>query len=454
MKFPKYLVVVSALLAVLHAEEPAPAVTIDGHEPLSQSEWDIPDELDLDLSIRYALEHSFAIQQAQERIREQEGLILEVKSIILPRATVNASTSTVDDGLLQPGTNENSWAVGLQVRQALYGGGGLRAAIRAQDAVREAALYDLQTVIEDVVLDIKTRYYDVLLARESIEVQEENIELLEDQLENARNRFEAGSVSQFDVLQSEVALANARPALIRARNAYRIALDEFRRSMGYQNLDSQNVVKVPKFLGELDYEKVSYKLVDALNDALSQRPEIRQLDLLIDARESAVVSARSGSRPDVDLVAGYDFRSNTDVSSLREYNRGWNIGLQASWAIWDGRATRGQIVQARSQLRQAELSVEETKLAIEVQVRRAISSLREADELVGAANKVVEQAQEALRLADARYSAGAGTQLNVLSARVALTEARTNQLQANYSHLIAAANYDRAVGKTIYRVTN
>ncbi|MEM7727687.1 MAG: TolC family protein [Pseudomonadota bacterium] len=404
-------------------------------------------------SIRYALEHSFAIQQAQERIREQDGLILEVKSVVLPRATVNASTSTIDEDLLQPETNENSWAVGIQVRQALYSGGGLSAAIRAQDAVREAALYDLQTVIEQVVLDVKIRYYDVLLARESIEVQEENIVLLNDQLTNARNRFEAGSVSRFDVLQAEVTVANARPALIRARNSYRIALDEFRRAIGYQNTDRQNVAKVPEFLGELFYEPIEYELIDALNTALSKRPEINQLDFIIDAQESAVDNARSGYRPNVDLVAGYDFRSDTDFASLREYLHGWNIGLQASWAVWDGRATRGRVVQARSQLRQAELQVDETKLAIEVEVRRAISSLQEAEELVEAATKVVEQAEEALRLADARYSAGAGTQLNVLSARFALTDARTNQLQANYSHLIAVANFERSVGNTQYRVT-
>ena len=442
-----------ALCSTGIAEEPAPAVPIDGLVPLSKSEWDIPDVLDLELSIRYALEHSFAIQQAQERIREQGGLILEVKSIVLPNATVNASTSTVDDGLLQPNTNQNSWAVGVQVRQVLYGGGGLRAAIRAQDSIREAALFDLQTVIEDVILDIKTRYYDVLLARESIEVQEENIVLLEDQLTNARNRFEAGSVSQFDVLQSEVAVANARPALIRARNAYRIALDEFRRSMGYQNIDRQNVRKVPEFSGDLVYSPIDYALESSLSSALTKRPELQQLDLLADAQESAIVNAQSGFRPDVSLVGGYDLRSDTDVASLREYNHGWNIGLQATWSIWDGRATRGKVVQARSQLRQAKLTIEETKLGIEVQVRRAISSLQEADELVGAANKVVEQAAEALRLADARYSAGAATQVDVLDARVALTQARTNQLQANYSYMVAVANYDRAVGKTAYRVT-
>ena len=63
--------------------------------------------------------------------------------------------------------------------------------------------------------------------------------------------------------------------------------------------------------------------------------------------------------------------------------------------------TRGQVAQARARLNQARLSVSEQLLDLEVEVRRALSSLQEAGELAEAAGKVVEQATEALRLADA-----------------------------------------------------
>ena len=452
MKFPILTSCFIALSAFAFAEEPAPPVAIDGLVPLSKSDWDIPDALDLELSLRYALVNNYEIQKAQERIREQDGLTLEVKSVALPNASLNASVGSQDADLLQFPGNENSWAIGIQIRQALYGGGALKSKIRSQKALRKSVLYDLQTVVEDVVLEVKIRYYDVLLARESMRVQEENILLLEDQLNNAMNRLEAGTVSKFDVLQAEVELANARPHLIRGKNAYRIALDEFRRSLGYQNLETHNLNKEPEFRGELKYSRTEFDLADALEQALEKRPELKQLDYVVEANESNITTQRSGYRPDVGLIAGYDFRNDPDLSSLREYNHGWSVGVQANWSIWDGRATRGRVVQARSQLRQAKLNIDEARLGIEVQVRRAVSSLQEAEELVEAANKVVEQAEEALRLADARYGAGAGTQINVLSARVALTEARTNQLQANYSHLVAAANYERAIGKTVYRV--
>lgn len=59
----------------------------------------------------------------------------------------------------------------------------------------------------------------------------------------------------------------------------------------------------------------------------------------------------------------------------------------------------------------------------------------------------MSELQEALRLADSRYEARAITQLDVLKARVALTESRTNRLEANYRHIIAMENLRRARGE-------
>src|SRR5690606_29290235 len=85
-------------------------------------------------------------------------------------------------------------------------------------------------------------------------------------------------------------------------------------------------------------------------------------------------------------------------------------------------------------------------LAVEVDVRRAFSDLQEAGELADASIQVVGQADEALRLADARYAAGEATQLDVMQARVALTEARLNQFEAYYRYNVAEARVRRAVG--------
>ena len=124
------------------------------------------------------------------------------------------------------------------------------------------------------------------------------------------------------------------------------------------------------------------------------------------------------------------------------------VGLQSNWAIFDGRATSGRVAQARSIVEQNRLSLMQTKINAEVDVRRAYSSWQESNELVEASRKVVEQAQEAVRLANARYSAGTGTQLDVLQAQVDLTTARTNQVQAYYTYNVAVADLRRAMGLT------
>lgn len=419
----------------------------------AQTPPDVPEQLDLKTALSFALENNYSIRQAKERIREQEGLIIEIKAQALPTASVDSRATRTDwelyddRGGTSAASNED-WSIALNVRQLLYAGGGVKSALDAQQLVREAALLDLQAAINDALLAVRTRFYNVLLARDQIRVQEQNVGLLREQLQTAKNRFEAGSVSNFDVLRAEVELANAQPPLIRARNNFRISVEELRQVIGYDNSEAENLRKVPEFIGSLDFTPTTFELQQALDAARTSRPELKQLEKIADARVAGVRNAKSNYYPDLALVGGYEFRKDARSPRFRDSLDGWTVGLQSSWAVFDGRATAGRVRQARSQLEQAKLSVAEQRLAIEVEVRRALSSLQEAMELADAAQKVVEQAEEALRLANARYSAGTATQLDVLSAQVALTQARDNQLQANYSYNVAVATMRTAIGQS------
>jgi len=406
----------------------------------------MPDELTLRTAITYALDNNFAIRQARERIREQEGLIIEVKGAVLPNVGITGFYSREDDQLATGFNLDQNWQIALEVTQLVYSGGGVKAALDAQGYVREAALLELEAVINNELLRVRTSFYDVLLAREQISVQEQNIELLDEQLATARNRREAGTVSNFDVLRAEVELANAQPALIRARNDLRVSIDELRYALGYDDAVASEVDKVPEILGNLDFQPVSFDLVPSLESARANRPELRQLDTLFKARESGLVIAKAGRLPTVSVSGGYALRKDFATNSFSESRTGWTLGAVASWSVWDGAATNGRIKQALSQREQARLAVLDAELAVEVEVRRALADLDGATELNQAAVKVVDQAEEAVRLADARYGAGSATQLDVLAAQVALTSARNNLVQANYSYNVAAANVRRAIG--------
>ncbi|HEY9156117.1 MAG TPA: TolC family protein, partial [Opitutaceae bacterium] len=236
-------------------------------------------------------------------------------------------------------------------------------------------------------------------------------------------------------------------SLISARNNFRTAIDQLRHSLGYRNPRADTLTKVPEFVGELDVKPVKYDLQSSIDAALANRPDLQRLGRIAEARRAGVRNAQAGYLPTVSVNAGYEYRKNNFSDSFRDSLDGWLVGVTSSWAVFDGAATRGRVIQARSQLRQAELQTEDTTLGVEVDVRSALSSLQEAAELTDATKQSVGEAEEAVRLADARFSAGTITQLDVLSARNALTQSRLNQLQANYQYNVAVATVRRSIGE-------
>lgn len=408
----------------------------------------MPATLDLKTAIGFALDNNFAIRQARERIRQQAGVEIQVRAREIPNVSASASDTGNSKEISSyfPPTS-NTWDIALQARQVIYAGGGVTASIKGARLTREAAALDLEGVINQQLLAVRTQFFTVLLDKDKIAVQEENVQLLQKQLKDAQSRFNAGSTSNFDVLRAEVALANGQPPLIQARNDFRIAIEQLRQLLGYVSV-GPDVAKVPEFSGSLVVSgPVNIDLADALQAAHAKRPELQRLERTVEAGEANVRAVRAGLLPEFDLVGGYTWLRNPSSGAWNDNLHGWTAGVQAQWNIFDGRATRGKIVQARSLLEQTKLSLAETRLAVDVEVRQAYSSLIEAWELVQASTKTVDEAAEALRLANVRYSVGTATQLDVLTSQVALTQARLDELQADYGFHVAVATLREAMGQ-------
>ncbi len=405
---------------------------------------DLPSPLDIRGAIGYALDHNYAILQAREAVRLQEGVVVQVSSQRLPNVGAQGQwqKNAASISQLYPPANE-LWDVELKATQTLFAGGGVTSAVKGAKLTRDAAAFDLQTAIDAALLDVRTKFYNVLLAREKIKVEEENVHLYEHQLDDTKNQFEAGTVSNFEVLRSKVFLANAQPNLITARNSYRISVEQLRQSLGTPGSST-----FPEVVGDLDFDTVTYDVNSAIASAHEHRPELQKLDKIEAASEQSITTARSTFYPNLQAFGAYQWDGFTFVNPAlgSPTANGWLFGLQSSWAIFDGRATVGKVRQAKSQLAQARLSKAAEELEIDVEVRQALSSLQEAGELVTASRQTIEQAAEALRLAEAKFHAGSATQLDVLTSQVSLTQAKTDQLTANYNYLVALANVRKAVG--------
>ncbi len=437
MKPARHPLVTAAAFALL-----APVFTALRAEPAPA----VPDQLDLKAAIGFAIGNNFAIRQARERIKQQEGVVTQVTAQQLPTVAANGSYQRNSTEISQTyPQSDRYWTVTVIATQTLYAGGGVRSSIRSSDLAREAAVLDLKSVINDALLSVRTAFYSVLLDREKITVQEKNVELLQQQLKDVSNRFEAGTVSSFEKLRAEVALANAKTPLITARNDYRLALESLRQALGLTGAGAQS--KPLDVVGSLDYTPVEFDLGAAFGSAKANLPALQRLDKLAKANEESVTTARSGYLPTVAAYGGWGLAKGL-TNSFDDSFQGWEIGIKSQWNIFDGRATAGKVSQARSLLQQSRLSFDEAELSAEVAVRRAYSSWQEATELADASKKVTGQAEEAVRLANARYSAGTSTQLDVLQAQVDLTTARTNELQAYYTYVVAVATLRNAMGLT------
>lgn len=405
----------------------------------------VPDQLDLPTALRFALENNFAIRQARERVNQAEGGVTAARAGQLPRATVEAGYSQTSDRIKTTPADQ-LWSASVGVNQTVYAGGAVTAGVRSARAQREAASFELKAVTNEILAAVRAGFYNVLQAQQTIAVREEALRLLEEELKNAKNRYDAGAGAQFDVLRAEVALANGRPPLIRARNDFRMAIEELRQWLGFTTRNNENLVKIPDFIGTLAFNEQKFDLRDSLVAARANRAELQALAQGVTAAEAGVTVAKSGRLPTVGVGASWEVARNPYAPNLSNNVDGWTVGVQSQWAIFDGRATAGKVRSARSAAELAKLSLEERELAIDVEVRRAFATWQDSNELVASSNKVVEQAKEALRLSRARFEVGAATQLDVLQAQVALTEAGNNQVQALFGHNVAVAQLRKAVG--------
>jgi outer membrane protein TolC len=304
----------------------------------------------------------------------------------------------------------------------------------------------LRDTVDRVVARIRSQFVNVLRTRALIQVQEESIQLLTNQLKDQQNRFDAGTVPRFNVLRAEVALSNARPELIRARNNYLIAQLELARSLG---LDPGPDGR-PAFhcTGSLEVPPRPADVQEALRIAKERRPflKVQRQGILLEAEQLKV--AISGFLPQIEASGGYEFRNSRLTDDIESSIDGWFVGLTGRWDIFDGLATYGRTKQAQARLKAAKVSYDDSVLQVELEVQQAYALLQQARETIQSQQKAVEQALESLRLANERLSAGAGTQLDVLDARVALTQARTTELQARADYNAALAEFDRATATT------
>ncbi len=398
----------------------------------------------LDDALRIARAQNPDIAIARKKIQASHGGLVEARAGYLPSVVsegVYRKRERQGDTRLRP----EDYNANVRVVEQLYTGGATSSRMAIARLNQAKAHAQLEAVIDQVELDVRLAFYELLLNRERIHVREQSVGVLQQELQAQRERLSAGTVGQLNVRRAQVSLANEEPELIQARNDLRNSYLRLGELLG---VATRSLAGEPPFeiTGHLLYEPRHPDLNDCLARASVNRPEVQAAEMDIAIEKQQLALDRSATRPQVEAFAGYEVYNERDPTLGREFNHGYVIGLNTTWAIFDGFATRGRMEATRARRDAAGRALEARRLSVASEVRSAFLDLEQAEQVLDAELKNVRTANDSLEIAKSNLAAGLGTQLDVLQAASDLTSTRTTRLSAIYLHNAALARLDRACG--------
>jgi len=281
------------------------------------------------------------------------------------------------------------------------------------------------------------------LNRAKVHVREESVRVLDEELNNQQQRFSAGIVSKLNIQRAEVAAANERPELYSAQTELK---NSYLRLSELFGTDVPPEAQAPPFeiAGELRYRPNHADLNNCLARADANRPVIKAREKDIEIEDRQYVLDKSAMRPHVRAFSGYEMYSERDPEVGPEFNYGGVVGINATWNIFDGFATKGRMQATRARREAAVQALAAARRSVASEVRSAFFDLQQAQRVLESETKNVQTADEALDAAKGNFAAGLGTQLDILQAASDVTRTRTTRLSAIYLHNVALARLAHA----------
>ena len=324
----------------------------------------------------------------------------------------------------------------------LFAGGQIRAGYRQAKYGLEASREAVRLSEQETVYGVKQSFYGYLLAREFASVAEEALTLAEKFSDNVRNLYAVGMASKFDLLRSEVQVANLKPQAIKARNGVDVAALALKTAIG---VDLDTPIEVRGDLGAPPLDAATEGVVE---EAQASRPELRQIDYQRGMAAEMLKMARGSLWPTVAVVGSFNYWADALNLNKGTWDNFYTINLSVTLPIFNGFETQARIGQSKAAIRELEWARKGLSEAVALEVRQAVLNLHQAKETLLSQEKNVEQAREAVRIAELNFGEGLATNLDVLTAQVALSQARTNYSQALYDCVISQAQLEKAVGRS------
>ncbi len=350
--------------------------------------------------------------------------------------TVVTSGGTGQSGSASSSANPfDQYTSSAGLSQMLFDFGKTANQVRIQSLTTDSTRSDLSNTMDQVVLNIKQAYYDLLQAEQNRDLAMDIVRQFQDHLRQATGFYETGKSPKFDVTKAQVDLGNARLSLIKAENQVKLVRVTLNNAMGLPSAPSYTLSDT------LVPAKFDLPFDNALDRAYLQRSDLRSIIARKEAAKVSISLAQKGYFPTFSGSANY-FYTGTGFP----LNNGWNMGMNMTFPLFSGFNTTYQVAEARSNVDVFSAQEMSLKQDILLQVQQGYLNLRQADESIATAELLVEQAEENLGLANGRYRAGVGSPIEVSDSVGALSTARQSYIAALHDYRVAAATIEKAMG--------
>jgi outer membrane protein len=399
----------------------------------------------IEQAVAVAQDHNPDILIARKKVQAARGSWVEARSGRLPWLS---SSGLYDKRQTQSETNlrQEDYNAILRLEQNIYTGGAVGSQVAIAQLNIDKANYELQEIVSRVAMDVRIAFTDILLNRAKVRVREDSVRVFEEELKTQQQNFDAGIVGKLNVQRAEVALANERPELFNAQTQLRNSHLRLGDLFGFDTGRGRTEPVSFEVAGDLQYQPNHADLKNCLARADATRGVIKARQKDIEIEDKQYILDRSALRPQIRAFSGYEIYSERDPAVGQEFNYGGVIGINATWNIFDGFATKGRMQATRARREAAVEALAAARRSVASEVRSAFYDLEQADRVFETETQNVQTADESLEMAKSNFAAGLGTQLDILQAASDVTRTRTTRLSAIYLHNVALARLAHACG--------
>lgn len=370
-----------------------------------------------------------------------------------------------------PFGTDNNWQGGFTVQQNIFRGE-VFVGLSTSEIYKAVQQENLRAVTQQIITRTRVAYYQVLIAKEQLRLQQTQIKRLEQNLNDNQARERAGLVDEYAVLQLEVQLSNQRPQLIEARYAVDEAYRNLKVALGIPleidfeikgNLNSFDIIAADV----VSDENAGIKKIDQMNpftfekkndewsSLIEDRGDVRVLDARLNLNEKEIQAVKSRFLPTI--TASYNLQWSAAQSGSPKFfqnpepntapNRIQSLAINVSLPLFEGFKRKSDVQRAQIARKDIEVQQRAAKLAAENEIASSAEQLNKSYETATARKQALSQAEEGYQRALKRLENGIGSQMEVTDAELQVRQAEVDYALMVFQYLSAKAQYDLATGQ-------